>query len=99
MVNSKKKIMAGIVVCAVSGSVSASSSVPQSLNALTSAELNQESTELSGEIMTQSFNSQENTLASDDGGKQKKRHKNSWGWLEKLIKGDNVASEHDENFS
>lgn len=95
MNNSKKSIIAGIVVCAVSTSVSASPSSHIELEVISESDTSRNKVATQNQGLVMSFN-KDDTVAYD--GKQKKRHTQD-GWLDWLLKGDKASEEQDSNFT
>lgn len=96
MNNAKKTIVAGIVVCAISGSVQASQST-------TSLETVDKADVLCVEQVTDNERicaiQSEKELANNGGSDRKWRHVDVPEWMEWLIKGSPASAEQDKNFS
>jgi|TARA_R110002060_G_scaffold9059_1_gene13425 ethanolamine ammonia-lyase large subunit len=96
MNNSKKTIIAGIVVCAASASVSASPVTAVNLESVTQADILCNELHVTNSDLICSFIADDNIEVVYE--KKKKRHVDNINWLDWLLNGDDASEVQDKNF-
>jgi|TARA_B110000211_G_scaffold172706_1_gene194998 ethanolamine ammonia-lyase large subunit len=96
MNKSKKTIIAGIAVCAVSASVSASPVTAVNLESLTQPDIMCNELQAENSDLICSFIADDNTKVVYE--KHKKRHVDNINWLDWLLNGDDASEAQDKNF-